>query len=84
MGYALFPFEGETVVSGGLVEDPDMVSEKGTLLYLNGGDDLTAPLNRVEEAGGKIIKPKTSIGEHGFMATFRDSEGNRIAIHSQG
>jgi uncharacterized protein len=39
-------------------------------------------LGRVENNGGKITMPKTSIGENGFMAHFIDPEGNRIALHS--
>ena len=42
-------------------------------MYLNGGDDLQVTLGRVEEAGGKMVMPKTDIGEHGFMAQFFDS-----------
>ncbi len=79
--YAMFPF-APGVVSGGLVEDKDMVTDKGPLLYLNGGDDLSVPLKRVADAGGKVLQEKTSIGQNGFMAIFRDTEGNRIALHS--
>ena len=55
---------------------------KGSLVYLNGGDDLSGPLSRVEKAGGKVLLPKTSIGENGFIAHFQDTEGNRVALHS--
>jgi uncharacterized protein len=58
-------------------------SSKGSVVYLNGGNDLTPMLNRVEKSGGKILMPKTSIGENGFMAHFTDTEGNRIALHSK-
>ena len=57
-------------------------SSSGALIYLNGGEDLSIPLSRVEAAGGKIIRPKTAIGANGFMAQFTDTEGNRIAFHS--
>ena len=57
-------------------------SQNGTLVYLNGGADLAAVLNRVEGAGGKVVMPKTSIGEHGFMALFLDTEGNKVGLHS--
>ena len=57
-------------------------SKKGTLIYLNGGEDLAVPLAKVQEAGGKIILPKTGIGQNGFMAHFEDSEGNKIGLHS--
>ncbi len=58
-------------------------SDKGTLIYLNGGDDLKEPLSRIEKAGGKIVLPKTAIGENGFIAHFIDTEGNKIGLHSR-
>lgn len=55
----------------------------GVIIYLDGGDDLTAPLERAEAAGGKILLPKTLITpEIGYIALFQDSEGNRIGLHS--
>ena len=57
-------------------------SKDGAVVYLNGGEDLTDPLSRIEEAGGKILFPKTAIGENGFIAQFIDTEGNRVALHS--
>lgn len=55
----------------------------GVLVYLNANPDLNEVLHRVEAAGGKIIRPKTQISpEHGYMAVFIDSEGNRMALHS--
>jgi len=84
MKYAMFPADmqkGE--IGGGLVEEEGYEpSEQGPLVYLNGGDDLSIPLAKVEAAGGKIIMPKTSIGPNGFMARFIDTEGNRVAFHS--
>lgn len=82
-GYAMFPYSEEgAVMSGGLVEDPERVSENGTLLYFNGGEDLSVPLAKVSEAGGLVLQEKTSVGENGFMAIFQDTEGNRLAMHS--
>ena len=41
-------------------------------------------LDNIEENGGKILQPKTRINEeYGYMAMFLDSEGNRVALHSQ-
>jgi len=57
-------------------------SQTGSLVYLNGGDDLAGPLSRVEEAGGQVVVPKMGIGENGFIAQFIDTEGNRVALHS--
>jgi predicted enzyme related to lactoylglutathione lyase len=56
----------------------------GTIVYLDGGNDLSVPLGRVENAGGKVILPKTSIGENGFIALFIDTEGNKVGFHSMG
>ncbi|MGB0523140.1 MAG: VOC family protein [Flammeovirgaceae bacterium] len=58
-------------------------SETGTLVYLNGGTDLQVILNRIEEAGGKVVVPKFKItDEIGYCAFFIDTEGNKVGIHS--
>jgi predicted enzyme related to lactoylglutathione lyase len=84
MKYAIFPsdmMKGES--GGGLVQEEGYEpSATGSLIYLNGGEDLAVPLARVEAAGGKIVMPKTSIGSNGFMAHFLDTEGNKVAFHS--
>jgi len=59
-------------------------SENGVLIYFNGDPDLNIPLARVEEAGGKIMMHKTKISDAiGYMAFFKDTEGNAIALHSR-
>jgi predicted enzyme related to lactoylglutathione lyase len=59
-------------------------SQQGTIPYLNGGSELNIVLQRVEQAGGKVILPKTFIGESlGYVARFIDTEGNLIALHSR-
>jgi predicted enzyme related to lactoylglutathione lyase len=57
-------------------------SDKGTLVYLDTGEDLTEHLSRVEPAGGAVVEQKTSMGEAGYYATFRDTEGNLLALYS--
>lgn len=82
MKMAFFPTKDNGV--GGCVThgNGNKPKAEGTLVYLNGGDNLSKPLSKVEKAGGKIIMPKTQIGENGFMAVFLDTEGNRVAFHS--
>ena len=81
---AFFPADWENGIGGGIACGPEYEpSDKGSLVYLNGGDDLSVPLSRVEKAGGKVIVPKTSLGPNGFMAQFIDTEGNRVAFHSR-
>jgi uncharacterized protein len=81
--YGMLPCDMQHGVGGGLVQGEGFEpSDKGTVVYLNGGDDLNTPLSRIEKAGGRVVMPKTSIGENGFMAQFIDTEGNRVALHS--
>ena len=85
---AWFPYVIEGLGSGGsLVYAPDHYkpSKDGTLVYFTAhSGDLSNELSRVTEAGGKVIQVKTQISEeHGFMALFIDSEGNRVALHSR-
>lgn len=55
----------------------------GPLIYLEANPDLNEVLGRVVAAGGRILRPKSEISpEFGFMALFLDSEGNRLALHS--
>ena len=57
--------------------------DKGTLVYLNGGEDLSVMLSKAESSGGRVVVQKTQITpEIGFFAIFMDTEGNKIAVHS--
>jgi len=68
--------------AGALVKSPQMKpAQTGTVVYFS-CDDIAAALERVEKAGGKVVMPRTSIGEHGFIGGFVDSEGNRLYFHS--
>ncbi len=56
----------------------------GAKVYLNGGKDLLTVLNRVNGAGGEILKTKTKINDEvGYFAAFEDTEGNHIYLHSK-
>ncbi len=57
-------------------------STDGTTIYFS-CDDVAVQASKVEKAGGKLIIPKTDIGEFGFFAQFIDTEGNRLGLHSQ-
>lgn len=71
-------------IGGAIVKTEDFLpTRQGTLVYLNGGDDLTTVLRRVDAAGGKVLLEKTQITpEIGYYATFLDVEGNKVALHS--
>lgn len=71
------------VVSGAIVLRDDLKpASTGTLIYLNVAEHMTATLERVERAGGKVLLPETAIDPQGSFALILDSEGNRIGLHS--
>lgn len=81
MGF--FPYANEGVGGAICFGDGYVPSDAGSMIYLNGGEDLAAPLGRVEKAGGQVVLPKTQISEEiGYFAIFKDSEGNKVAFHS--
>jgi len=57
-------------------------TESGAMIYLNANGRLDEALSAVTRNGGKIVQPKHPIGPFGFRAIVLDSEGNRIALHS--
>ncbi|MGI8603839.1 MAG: VOC family protein [Verrucomicrobiales bacterium] len=57
-------------------------STDGVLAYFNCTGRLDAAVARVAELGGEVLQPTHPIGQHGFRAVVKDSEGNRIALHS--
>jgi len=83
----MFPLDDMmTQVGGALVESGGFhiaSATDGPLIYLNANPDVQNVLDKVVEAAGSIIVPKTEISpEHGYMAVFMDTEGNRVALHS--
>lgn len=83
MRMGIFPTEGNGG-GGAIVKGDDYTpAMNGSLVYLNGGDDLNNVLNKIESKGGKVFVPKTLIGEDmGYFAIFADTEGNKVALHS--
>ncbi len=84
-GMQMIVFPSMAPHSGGALMKSEyhIPSTTGSLIYLNGNPDLQTVLDKIEAAGGKIAMPKTQISpEIGFMATFIDTEGNCVALHS--
>jgi uncharacterized protein len=68
--------------SGALVKMNDVQPGGSTLVYFT-SEDCAIEESRIEAAGGKVYKPKQSIGEYGFITLAIDTEGNMFGIHSQ-
>lgn len=79
-----FPMDMTTSGSpGALVKMEGMPPAQGlnTLVYFS-CKDCAVEAARAVEAGGKIEKPKFSIGPYGFIALVIDTEGIMIGLHS--
>ncbi|TQV88105.1 VOC family protein [Aliikangiella coralliicola] len=83
--YAMFESEPDTVTGALVAGDGYNPTADGTIVYLNGGDDLSEPLSRITRLGSQVVVPKTAIndGEQGYFAQFIDSEGNRVGLYSE-
>ena len=82
-----FPWaEGKPGAAGSLVKHEEWYfpsDTKGPLVYFS-SNEVQMHLDKVEKAGGEILVPRTQISEDvGYMGVFKDSEGNRIALHSR-
>jgi predicted enzyme related to lactoylglutathione lyase len=79
----IFPCDHTNGVGGAITKmDGIAPGAGGTLVYLNVEGDLDGVLNRIPSAGGAVVKPRTSIGEHGFIGIIKDTEGNLVGLHS--
>jgi len=68
--------------SGALVKMEGVPSGGNSTVAYFGCEDCGVEAARVEKAGGRIFKPKFSIGQYGFIALAFDTEGNLFGLHS--
>ena len=64
-------------INGGMVERGDSV--KSPVIYIN-VKNIDEAATTIEKNGGKIIQPRTPVGNFGFAAYFRDTEGNVVGL----
>jgi len=68
--------------SGALVTSEHSRPEMGgTMLYFS-AEDCSVKQSRVVTAGGKIVRPKFSIGDFGWVTLCKDTEGNMFGLNS--
>jgi uncharacterized protein len=72
---------GALVKTMPVFSSPGFSSSGSTLVYFS-CDDCAQEAERATAHGGRLIKPKMSIGPHGFIALVTDTEGNVIGLHS--
>lgn len=78
-----FPMEKNAMgAPGALVHMPGFPVGRNSVLVYFSCADCAVEAGRVAGAGGRIQKPKTSIGQYGFIALAFDTEGNMFGLHS--
>ena len=63
--------------------DGESPSAQGPLLYFTVEGRLQEATTMAGELGGQILQAPHSIGSHGNRSIVKDSEGNRIVLHSE-
>ena len=86
-GWRFNDWEGETLPyslidtggnpNGGMYETREPA--RGLVVYFS-VDDVEEATHRVEELGGTVVEPKTSIPGVGWFAACRDTEGNDFSV----
>jgi hypothetical protein len=80
---ALLPGEDDDVSADLALGEEMRPSTDGCTIYLDAAGDSEGMMKRAVAAGGEILMPVTDMGEMiGFIGAFKDSEGNRIGVHS--
>jgi len=64
-------------INGGMLKRQDPVRNPVLTIDVESIDDTLAS---VEKNGGRIVREKLAVGDMGFAAYFRDSEGNVIGL----
>jgi hypothetical protein len=82
---AMMSFPADMAVygaAGALVKSPrSRPGPGGTMVYFS-TEDCAMEEARVSLAGGKVVRPKFSIGEFGWVAVCEDTEGNPFGLSS--
>lgn len=72
--------DGSATISADLYER-GTPSHDGVTIYLGSEGDIDGMVERVREAGGKVLQEKQFMGDMvGWIAFVEDTEGNRIGI----
>ena len=73
---------GQPGSPGSLVHMPGFPSGGNSVLVYFSCDDCSVEESRIVPSGGKVHRPKLSIGQYGFITLGVDTEGNMFGLHS--
>jgi len=65
-------------INGGMYKRDDKLS-KSPVIVIN-VDSVDDHIKRVEQSGGKVVRPRVQVGDMGFYAQVSDTEDNIIGI----
>jgi uncharacterized protein len=78
-----FPMKPESAgCAGALVKMNGKDSGVGGTIVYFACDDCSVEEGRASQSGGHVRKPKSSIGQYGFISLVTDPDGNMIGLHS--
>ena len=70
-------------MSGTWVKEADRTPDERTRTYIM-VDNITESLRQIEAAGGKVVTPRTEIGNSlGAFAAFTDPVGNEFGLYEE-
>jgi predicted enzyme related to lactoylglutathione lyase len=76
-------FDDTGCVSGTWVKETDRTPDERTRVYIM-VDSITESLKKIVSAGGKVITPRTDIGQSmGAFAAFTDPVGNEFGLYEE-
>ncbi|MHB1744029.1 MAG: VOC family protein [Acidobacteriaceae bacterium] len=80
---AIFSYQ-PPAIGGCVIARKGYTPGTGAIVYLNADPDLQVVLDRVPEAGGKVLVPRTALqqGAMGYFARILDTEGNQVGLHA--
>ena len=88
-GLAIFPRSAEEAATGALVQAGSesilgaSPSTDGTVIYLNCDGDLDGVLHRAQSLGATVLQEVAQLPSGmGWIAQFRDLDGNRVGLHA--
>ncbi len=64
-------------INGGIAKRGDVLMVPSFSVRVS---DIEDAIGKIEKAGGIILQGKTSIGDMGFIAYFKDTEGNVLSL----
>ena len=78
---AFFPFDEKNKGITGALAKGEIYkpSISGSLIYLS-TNNLDNTVQKITESGGEILFPKSEVPGYGWVAEFKDCEGNRVAL----